>query len=238
MLSEETEPADWAELISSVAERIESGTANGIVITHGTDTLSYTAALMYFLFSAAEVPVVLTASSSIPTDSDEAQINLTLAVQTARNKKKGVYVVYGGKILSPLNLKFISNKTDGFTNWNLSKPVFSSEDFLSKQFLSVIEPDSKSIAELLKEAASHMTVVRLYPGQLGSRLSHLLDDENYIKTIIVELYSTGTCNMRNSDFSLKTLLLNGRKKGCKFYCTSQQESVVDFSKYSTSARAW
>ena len=238
MLSEETEPADWAELISSVAERIESGTANGIVITHGTDTLSYTAALMYFLFSAAEVPVVLTASSSIPTDSDEAQKNLALAVQTARNKKKGVYVVYGGKILSPLNLKFISNKTDGFTNWNLSKPVFSSEDFLSKQFLSVAEPDSKSIAELLKEAASHMTVVRLYPGQLGSRLSHLLDDENYIKTIIVELYSTGTCNMRNSDFSLKTLLLNGRKKGCKFYCTSQQESVVDFSKYSTSARAW
>ena len=55
---------------------------------------------------------------------------------------------------------------------------------------------------------------------------------------LVELYSTGTCNMRNSDFSLKTLLLNGRKKGCKFYCTSQQESVVDFSKYSTSARAW
>ncbi|MDR2028842.1 MAG: asparaginase domain-containing protein, partial [Treponema sp.] len=51
LLSEEIVPADWAVLIEAIAERLNSGTANGIVVAHGTDTLPYTAPLLYWLFA-------------------------------------------------------------------------------------------------------------------------------------------------------------------------------------------
>jgi len=44
--------------------------------------------------------------------------------------------------------------------------------------------------------------------------------------------------MKESPYSLKSLLIQGRKRGCRFYCTSQQEGVVDFSAYSTARRMW
>lgn len=246
MLSEETEPADWAHLVAEIAERIESGTANGIVITHGTDTLPYTAALLFWLFGAASVPVVLTASSTLPEESEEAKQNLMLALETAREKSNGVYVVYGGRIHSPLNLKFINTTSDGFVNWNLTKKTFTTHGFLSQQFLSVSTPDCESMIELLNEAAARLLVVRLYPGQPSTQLERMLNVEVPTKTsggaglaaIVLELYAQGTGNMRNSDYSLKPLLQNGKKQGCKFYCTSQQECSVDFSEYSTSARVW
>lgn len=236
MLSEETEPKDWAKLIAVIKEKIESGTANGIVVTHGTDTLSYTAALLFWLFSASDVPVVLTASSSL--SKSEAGANLNLAIQTARERKNGVCVVYGNKILPALNLKYVSNDTDGFINWNMKKPVFFANTVLSQQFLSVSMPETEIMSFILNEAAERLSVIRLYPGLLMNRLEKMIGDESSIDTVILELYSSGTGNMKNSDYSLKTFLTKGRQHGITFCCTSQQESFVDFSEYSTSAQLW
>lgn len=238
MLSEETEPKDWAKLISVIKEKMESGTANGIVVTHGTDTLAYTASLLFWLFSSADVPVVLTASSSISSDGEESRMNLNLAIKTARERKNGVYVVFGNKILSALNLKYISNDSKGFINWNMKKNVFAFNSVLSQQFMSVSLPENEIMRDILNEAASHLAVIRLYPGLLMSRLEKMLNDESFIDTVILELYSSGTGNMKNSDYSLKAFLSKGRHHGITFCCTSQQESFVDFSEYSTSAELW
>ena len=62
MLSEEITPEDWASLIAAVAAALEGGNASGIVIPHGTDTLSYTASLIYWLFRGTGVPIVFTIS--------------------------------------------------------------------------------------------------------------------------------------------------------------------------------
>lgn len=238
MLSEETEPKDWAALIESVKLRIESGTANGIVITHGTDTLPYTAALIFWLFSKSPVPIVLTSSVDLPWESDEAKSNLNLAIRTAREKESGVYVAYDGKLLSPLNLKYLGQKGESFQNWNMEKKTFSADTSLSSQFLSVDSPDRKVMTELLNEASSRLALVRLYPGLPGNRYGGIIGVESDVDSVILELYSSGTGNMRNSDYSLKNFLLDGRKRQVHFYCTSQQESAVDFSTYATSAELW
>lgn len=238
MLSEETEPSDWAALISEVSGRIQSGMANGIVVTHGTDTLPYTSALLYWLFSASQVPVVLTASSTIPAEGSEAVENLKTALETARDKKGGVYVVYGRKVLSPLNLKYTGGEKDAFSVWNMKDNMFASKSLLSQNFLSVQQPDSNVMADILNEAANRMEVVKLYPGLPGARLAQSMNTENGIDTVILELYGHGTGNVRNSDYSLKSLLFRGRKNGATFYCTSQQESKVDFREFATSADVW
>ena len=235
-LSEEIEPADWAVLVHEVAVRIAAGTANGIVITHGTDTLAYSAALMYWLFSDTSAPVVITASSSLPSESSEASDNLALAARTACEKKKGVFVVYGGRILSPLNLRFERPNRDGFRNWNLKKPVFTESGPIATQFQSVTDPDVDVMSRLLQEAAGKMIVCRVYPGFNSNRYITLI--EQSVHTVFLELYATGTGNMRNGDYSLKPFLIRGRKCNIQFYCTSQQESSVDFSQYVTEMRVW
>jgi len=236
LLSEEIEPSDWAVLISEISNRINTGTANGIIVTHGTDTLSYTAALLFWLFSDSSVPIVLTASSKTPETSDEARKNLVLAMNTACNEKSGVYVAFGEKILSPLNLKFTNPSPDGFVNWNMCKPVFTKSGILASQFAGVSDLDSFVLKQVLKEAANSMIVCKVYPGLRAELYTSLIQEG--VSHFILELYETGTGSMRGSDYSLKSLLLKGRKNNCSFYCTSQQESPINFSQYSTSRRVW
>lgn len=243
LLSEEIQPADWAALIHAIAGRIASGTANGIVVTHGTDTLAYTAPLIYWLFADSPVPIVLTASTEPPAAGpargngpaeadDEARANFARALALAREKERGVYVAFGERVLSPFNLKFLRPAPAGFTNWNAESKAHSGAGLLT----DYADTDRYVMARILSEAANAMFMSRVYPGMRADRLLSLADDG--VRFFFLELYEKGTANMKDGDWSLKPLLTQGRKRNCRFFCTSQQEGDVDFSGYSTSRRMW
>ncbi|MCR5289887.1 MAG: asparaginase domain-containing protein [Treponema sp.] len=237
-LSEEIEPQDWGALISEISHRITAGIANGIVITHGTDTLSYTAALLFWLFSDADVPIVLTASSSLAGDSDETRKNLSTAARLAQEKKNGVYVVYNSQVFSPLNLRFEKPSRDGFKNLALTKPLFTESGPVAQQFASLPELEADVLSGLLHDASEHMFALRMYPGFRSDIFGKLLGDDSQIKVVFLELYEAGTVNMRDTDYSVKPLLYKGHRKGVRFYCTSQQESGLNFSQYVTGMGLW
>jgi aspartyl-tRNA(Asn)/glutamyl-tRNA(Gln) amidotransferase subunit B len=232
ILSEEIVPADWAVLIETIAGKLNSGTANGIVVAHGTDTLPYTAPLLYWLFSDAGAPIVLAASSTPPGASPEAARTMKKAVALALSKPKGVYVVHGGKVLSPLNLKFERIGTDGFRNWNMEEPVFSGTSLLT----GPLEADQYVLAQLLEEAVNSMCVIRIYPGLRSDYLGYLMDKG--VRNFFLELYDTGTAGFREGPYSLKRTFTTGKRRGARFYCCSQQEGIVDFSGYTTSRELW
>ncbi len=232
LLSEEITPADWAALITAISDKLNSGTANGIVVAHGTDTLPYTAPLLYWLFADAGAPVVLAASSQPPGVSSEARDTMRQAVSLAMEKKTGVYVVHGGQVLSPLNLKFERVGRDGFRNWNMKEPLFTGTSLLA----GPLEADQYVLAQLLEDAANSMCVVRVYPGLRADYLTGLIDQG--VRKFFMELYDTGTASFREGPYSLKRAFAVGRRKGVRFYCSSQQEGVVDFKGYSTSRELW
>jgi aspartyl-tRNA(Asn)/glutamyl-tRNA(Gln) amidotransferase subunit B len=232
ILSEEIIPSDWAALIETIAEKFNSGTANGIVVTHGTDTLPYTAPLLYWLFGDAAAPIVLAASSSPPGVSTEAVRTLKKAVNLALNKKKGVYVVHGGRVLSPLNLKFERIGGDCFRNWNMAFPVFEGASLLE----GPLEADRYVLSQLLEDAVNSMCVVRIYPGLRSDYLLALMDKG--VKNFFLELFDTGTAGFREGPYSLKKVFNTGKRRGIRFYCSSQQEGIVDFSGYSSSRELW
>ena len=234
-LSEELEPSNWADLISEIALRINAGTASGIVVTHGTYTLSYTAALLYWLFSDAEVPIVLTASSTLPSESTEAETNLRLAIETASEKKNGVYVAFGGKILSPLNLHF--DRPGSFFNWNLDEAKFTESGPIANVFNGIGELDKDVLSRMLVEASSRMFMCRLYPGFRSDLYKDILK-YSPVHSIVLEMYGIGSGNVSDSDFSLKNMLLAGNRRGIRFYCTSQQKISLDFSQYVTAHGVW
>lgn len=234
-LSEELEPSDWAELITEINSKINAGTASGIVVTHGTYTLSYTAALLYWLFSDSEVPIVITASSTLPLETTEAEINLRLALETATKEKSGVFVVYDGKILSPLNLHF--ERPGIFSNWNQTSQKFRESGPVATQFNGITDLDRDVVSRLLAEACRKMFMCRLYPGFRSDLYNNMLKYSS-VHSIFIEMYGIGSGNMNDSDYSLKPMLLTGNRRGMKFYCTSQQKINLDFSQYITAHGVW
>jgi len=60
ILSENMTPSLWQELARAVQDEIRAG-ASGVIVTHGTDTMSFTAAALAFMISTP-VPVVLVGS--------------------------------------------------------------------------------------------------------------------------------------------------------------------------------
>jgi aspartyl-tRNA(Asn)/glutamyl-tRNA(Gln) amidotransferase subunit B len=175
------------------------------------------------------------------------------AVTLALSKPKGVYVVHGGKILSPLNLKFERIGVDSFRNWNMEAPVFSGSSLLtgpldSQAALAAIttpslqnkteglDADQYVLSQLLEDAVNSMCVIRIYPGLRSDYLVSLMDKG--VKNFFLELYDTGTAGFREGPYSLKRAFTLGKRRGAHFYCSSQQEGIVDFSGYTSSHELW
>jgi aspartyl-tRNA(Asn)/glutamyl-tRNA(Gln) amidotransferase subunit B len=234
ILSEEITPEDWARLAASIDEHLRQGKAAGIVVAHGTDTLSYTASLVYWLFPRPPVPIVLTASLQTPgREGSDAIANLRKAVQVASVEKPGVYVVFGAKVRSPLNLKFEKVAPDGFRNWNMDRPVHSGPRILPEASQAF---DREQLRQRLEAAINESLVLRVYPGMRGDHLIDLMNKG--IRWFILELYDTGTANLRESPYSLRRAFLAAKERGVRIFCTSQQEGIVDFSRYVTSHELW
>jgi len=92
-LSEDLQPNDWITIADRVVEKLEGG-SEGIVISHGTDTLGYTAAALSFLLEGLSSPVVLVGSQrSSDRPSSDAHLNLLGAIEVAKSENPGVFVV-------------------------------------------------------------------------------------------------------------------------------------------------
>ena len=92
-LSEEIVPTDWIDLARRVADCFRGG-ARGVVVTHGTDTMAYTAAALAFTLSDLPGPVVLVGAQRSPDrPSSDGYPNLLAAVRLARRTDLGEVVV-------------------------------------------------------------------------------------------------------------------------------------------------
>ncbi len=234
ILSEEITPEDWARLITGLEEHLHGGRASGIVVTHGTDTLSYTASLVFWLFPRPPAPIVLAASLSTPgREGSDAIPTLRRAIQVAAESEPGVYVVFAGKVFPPVNLKFERMTADGFRNWNMRRPCHTAPALFEDVTFG---DDRETLRSRLEEAINSTLIVRVYPGMRGDHLVELMD--RGVKNFVLELYDTGTANLRDSPYSLRRVFLAAREKGVHVFCTSQQEGIVDFSRYASSHELW
>ncbi len=93
VFSEDIRPSHWTALADRVAKAVKSG-VDGVVITHGTDTLGYTAAALSFALRGVPIPVILVgAQRSSDRPSSDATLNLIGGVSVAASAGfAGVYV--------------------------------------------------------------------------------------------------------------------------------------------------
>lgn len=114
-LSENLNSVHIQKLAACIADTMENDKPDGIIVTHGSDTLQYTAAILSYLFSNERIPVILVASNYILDDyRSNGVVNFKYAIEFIyRLREGGVYVSYknpgkkpmihkGTRLLQPL----------------------------------------------------------------------------------------------------------------------------------------
>ncbi len=93
MLSEDMQPEHWRRIAHEAASELNSG-ARAVIIPHGTDTLSFTAAALSFMLKNLTGPVILVGSQrSSDRPSSDAEMNMLSAVKVAVESDIGEVVV-------------------------------------------------------------------------------------------------------------------------------------------------
>ncbi|MCX7711267.1 MAG: asparaginase [Clostridia bacterium] len=96
--SSNIQPEEWKVLARAVFENLNR--YDGIVISHGTDTMAYTASILSFMLVNLNKPVIITGSQlPIIEPGTDAKDNLLHAFKTVVSDIHGVFIVFGGKVI-------------------------------------------------------------------------------------------------------------------------------------------
>ncbi len=188
-------PERWVEM----AEIIEQNYSNfdGFVILHGSDTMSYSASALSFMFENLNKPIVLTGSQlpigDLRTDAKE---NLITAIQIASLQQKGKpvfrevclyfeYKLYRGNRTTKINAEHFN----AFSSPNFP-PLAESGVHLkvNSEALSAVRVAKK--LQVHKELSSDVAILKMFPGLNESILTAWLSIPN-LKGIILETYGSG-----------------------------------------------
>jgi len=98
VMSEDMNPKLWIKIAGEIAKELNSG-IDGVVITHGTDTMHYSTAAMSFLLRNLKKPVIFTGSQrSTDRGSSDGFLNLICSVIMAKSDVAGVSLVMHGSM--------------------------------------------------------------------------------------------------------------------------------------------
>jgi len=104
-------PSHWIAIAEAIRDRYDR--YDGFVITHGTDTMAYTAAALTYLIQGGSKPIVLTgAQQSIGSRETDARRNLYDAFLYASSSVAwGVTIVFDGQVILGTRAKKIRSKS-------------------------------------------------------------------------------------------------------------------------------
>jgi len=97
LFSENMKPKNWKELAQVIYDEIKAG-ADGIIVTHGTDTMAYSAAAVAYMIDTP-VPIAFTGAQRSPDrPSSDNHMNLLCAARAAAGDIAEVLIVMHGSV--------------------------------------------------------------------------------------------------------------------------------------------
>lgn len=215
--SESMNSEHWIKIAQSVKKLLDDEDISGVIVTHGTDTLGYTAAALSFFLRNLNKPVVLTYSQrSIDRASSDADLNLQCAARMAISDSAEVMLVghastnddFCYAMPGTKTRKLHSSGRDAFKVVNAEPIARVWPDRV--EFISGYRPRNKEKTELDLDFSDKVALIKYYPGQDSSILDfHALK----YKGIVVE--SLGLGHLASSEASnnwipkLKKLIKEG-----------------------------
>ncbi len=242
ILSENLAPVVWQTVIAAIEnERPER--FDGIIITHGTDTLAYTAAALSFYYNALNIPLLLV-SSDYPLDDARANglSNFICAVEfILQNIRAGVFVPYrnqgqitqvhqGSRLACSLQLTGDFFSVQGhsfmqFDNRTFTRIKSSSEPIPGKKSGEgwVTGNTQTKIPHLEADFSARILMIKPYPG-----LNYDSFNLDHVDAVLHDLYHSGSACASTDwgdHYSLSAFIARCEKQAIKVYLAPAIQSI-------------
>lgn len=245
ILSENVTSKELNQMIINIKKALLEEHVDGIILTHGTDTLQYSAAILSYVFGGADIPILLV-SSDFPLADKRANghSNFLHAVKFIEGHYgTGVFVSYcnqGGKPAVHRGAKLLQHKAfsgDVESIGNRWYGVFEQDIFLlqaeRKHYDKMEESSQKetmfSINEKVELSLDVGEILRIVP-YVGMQYPEI---PNEVKAILHESYHSGTIGINDR---LKTFAKKAKEREIPVYITgltrneSTYETVEEYEK--------
>ncbi|MCD6372909.1 MAG: asparaginase [Thermococcus sp.] len=223
------QPEDWTKIGKAVYESIPE--YDGIVITHGTDTIAYTSSALSFILRNLPIPVVLTGSMlPITEPNSDAPENLKTAIRFAMEGTPGVYVAFRNKVMLGTRVsKVHSIGLNAFQSINYPDIAYLKGDKII--FQHRIQPP---LGETIFDPALDPKVayLRLTPGLSPETF---LAVEKTVHGIVLEGYGAGGIPYRGRDLLTAVSIVASKKP--VLMTTQALYGGVDLTRYEVGRRA-
>ncbi|ERJ90455.1 L-asparaginase, type I [Selenomonas sp. oral taxon 892 str. F0426] len=217
-------PSHWQTMARKIAEVRTA--YDGFIVTHGTDTMAYTSAALYYMLEHIDRPVVITgAQRPLGTEDSDAQANLRLAYEAACSGFAGVCLAFGGRLI----------------HGNAAKKMYSLADdafrSIGRAEIDLTAPSTPSAPFRLHDALDErVAVIRLYPGMKPITIdAHIASG---YRGIILEGYGCGSVPGDDAQESFLPSLDRAKTRACTVVLTTQCiYDGADLSHYEVGVRA-
>ena len=190
-------PEEWQQIAQVVFELRQD--YDGIVVSHGTDTMAYTASAVTFMLPNIDRPVVFTGSQLPLADIlSDGPDNLRTAFAMAASGHDGVFLAFDRKIMR--GCRAVKVRASGFSAFESVNARYVG--IVSNQGL-VIDPRALPIkmgpTQLLTDISRDVFLLKLTPG-LSPDIFPALVSMGY-KGIVLEAFGLGGINILNRGLS-------------------------------------
>ena len=177
-------PEHWLRIAGSIQQCYEK--YDGFVISHGTDTMAYTAAGLSYLIQNSRKPIVLTgAQKPIGYDTTDSKQNLRDAFTVAASGMSGVLLVFNGKIIMGTRARKTRSKSfEAFSSINY--PIVGMVQ--DGRLIQYIRPENSAPTRFYHELDARVALLKLTPGIECGVLEYLLERSS---AVIIESFGVG-----------------------------------------------
>lgn len=187
MDSSNIQPEEWCKLALKILK--SSWDYDGIVITHGTDTMAYTASMLSFMLRGIKIPVVFTgAQYPIAYPDSDGRRNLKNAFIAAREMHGGVYICFGNSIINGCRaVKTRTTSLNAFESINSPYVGIVAND----KYYQISEPEHATLdkVDYSDKIDPRVFLLKLIPGVSTEIIEKIADCD--ISGVVVEAFGLG-----------------------------------------------
>lgn len=197
--SSNIQPEEWLIIGQHIYNNYSS--YDGIVITHGTDTMAYTTSILSFMLPNIPIPVVFTGSQLPLTHPlTDAIDNLRYAFAMATSNVAGIYLAFNRKII--LGSRAVKIRTTGFDAFeSVNYPNIATIDSTGLNINYQAIPKVSGECTFKNKICSDVFLLKLTPG-LNPIIFDMLLDLNY-RGIVIEAFGAGGLHYIHRDLISK-----------------------------------
>ena len=229
-------PRIWVKIAKSIQKNYNK--FDGFVILHGTDTMSYTASALSYMFENLDKPVILTGSQlPIGTLRTDGKENLITAVEIAAAQKNGRAAVPEVCIYFDFKL-FRGNRTIKRDSENFS--AFVSEHYpllatagvdIKYHTENINYPLNKGILKINTGFDGNVVILKIFPGITKNVIDAVFEIPG-LKGVVLESFGSG--NVPTSRWLLSSIKRAIKKNTIIVNVTQCQGGRVVLGQYETS----